>query len=253
MLAQQRHREILDRLGVAGGVRVTALAKALSVTEETTRRDLEKLGNERKLLRIHGGAVPVPDARRDLPFDVRKTENLEAKKAIATAALQHIDEGDVIALDASSTAFELARIIPDMPLTIVSSSVPVTVTLLPCSHVQVVSTGGILDRLSRSFTGSLAEQALRRLNINKLFLSSKGVDLERGLSEVTDDQARLKRRMIDAAERVYLLADHSKFGVRSVVFYAGTADADAVITDAGTDAKVIQALRETGLHPEIAA
>ena len=152
MLAQQRYREILSRLRKVGGVRVARLAETLRVTQETIRRDLDKLGNEGKLIRTHGGAVPAPDARHDLPFDVRKTANLEAKKAIARQALRHIAEDDILALDASSTAHELARVIPDIPVTVVTNSVPVTVALLACSRVRVVSTGGRLDRPSRSFT-----------------------------------------------------------------------------------------------------
>jgi len=252
MLAEQRHCEILSCLVGSGGARVTALAQALCVTHETIRRDLRKLEGEGKLIRIHGGAIPIREEQRDLPFEVRKTARLEAKRAIATRALREVAEGDVVALDASSTAHELARVLPDMPLTVVTNSVPVSVTLMACSHIRVVSTGGILEVGSRSYVGSLAEDALQRLNVNKLFLSSKGIDPRRGLSETTDEQARLKRRMMDVAEKVFLLADHSKFGVRSVVFFADTSEADVVITDAEANATAVAAVRETGPVVEMA-
>ncbi|HUU96140.1 MAG TPA: DeoR/GlpR family DNA-binding transcription regulator [Phycisphaerae bacterium] len=252
MLAQQRQREILSQLGRGGGVRVAPLAKAFAVAQETIRRDLDKLESEGRLVRTHGGAVPVQNNRRELPFDLRKVTNLEAKKAIAARALRHVSEGDVIAVDASSTVHELARIIPDMPLTVITNSLPVAAFLVDGVHIRVVATGGMLDAPSRSFTGTLAEHALERFNVNKLFLSAKGVDLARGLSEATDEQARVKRRMIDAAERTYLLADHGKFGVRSVVFYASPADVDLVITDAGTDAAVIEELTRMGVKTDIA-
>jgi len=253
MLAAQRQREILTRLGDLGGVRVRSLAQSLNVTEETIRRDLQKLGTAGKLLRIHGGAVPAHDDRRDLPFDLRKTAKLEEKRAIATAALRYVAEGDVIALDASSTAYELARILPDMPLTLVTNSLPIGVALLGCRHLRVVSTGGNLGASSRSFTGSLAEEALGRFNVNKLFFSSKGFDLTRGLSDVSDEQARVKRRMIDVAETKYLLADHSKFGVRSVVFFASLEDVDLVITDERAATAVIDEVIQRGLKVETAA
>jgi DeoR/GlpR family transcriptional regulator of sugar metabolism len=208
------------------------------------------LDGQGKVVRIHGGAVLAPDDRQDLPFEVRATTMLEEKKAIAARAVQHIAEGDVIGLDASSTAYELARIIPDVLLTVVTSSLPVTALLMPRTRIRVVSSGGILDRPSRSWTGWAAERTLERFNIKKLFLSAKGVDLVRGLSEVTDDQARLKRRMIDMADRTFLLADHSKFGVKSVVFYANLADADVFITDARIDSDVITAMAEIGVEVE---
>ncbi len=125
-------------------------------------------------------------------------------------------------------------------------------TLMACSYIRVISTGGILEAGSRSYVGSLAEDALQRLNVNKLFLSSKGIDPRRGLSETTDEQARVKRRMMDVAERVFLLADHSKFSVRSVVFFADTSEADVVITDVQADAAVVAAVRETGPVVEMA-
>ncbi len=239
MLAHQRHREILGRLRDAGGVRVADLAKTLHVTEETIRRDLEKLSLDGKLVRTHGGAAPVRDDRRDLPFDVRKTTHLSEKQTIAAHAVRYVAEGDVIALDPSSTAHELAKILPDCPLTVVTNSLPVAVTLLDRTHVRVVCTGGTLDMRSRSFTGLLAEQALERFNITKLFLSAKGVDLSRGLSEVTEEQARLKRRMMDVAGKTFLLVDHSKLGVKSVVFFASVTEADVLITDAGGNAEVL--------------
>jgi DeoR/GlpR family transcriptional regulator of sugar metabolism len=246
MLAGQRQSEILSRMEGSGGARVSALAQALCVTQETIRRDMQKLERQRKLIRIHGGAIPIREEQRDLPFDVRKTANLEAKRALAARALQEIGEGDVVALDASSTAYELARALPDMPLTVVTNSVSVSVTLMTCSHIRVVSTGGILEVGSRSYVGSLAEAALQRLNVNKLFLSSKGIDPRRGLSETTDEQARVKRRMMDVSEQVFLLADHSKFGVRSAVFFADTLEANVVITDGQADSAVVAAVRETG-------
>lgn len=252
MLAQQRHREILGRLRRQGGVRVADLAQTLRVTEETIRRDLEKLGLEGKLVRTHGGAMPIRDDRQDLPFDVRKTAHLAEKQAIAAHALRYVAEGDVIALDPSSTAHELARILPDRPLTVVTNSLPVAVTLLDRAHVRVVCTGGTLDVRARSFVGLLAEQALERFNITKLFLSSKGVDLARGLSEVTEEQARVKRRMMDVAGKTFLLADHSKLGVKSVVFFASPTEADVLITDAGASAELLSELGELGLETETA-
>lgn len=242
MLRAQRQHEILSRLGSTGGVRVAELAKALKVTEETIRRDLEKLDDEGKLRRTHGGAVPTLENGRNPSFDVRKVTNLEQKVAIARQAVRRITEGDVIGLDVSTTTYELAQIIPDIPLTVITNSVPVVLALMSRVHVRVVSTGGDFDSRARSFTGSLAERALARFNINKLFLSSKGVDLARGLSDATDAQARVKRAMIDIAEETCLLADHSKFGVRSVVFFAQLGDIDRVVTDAGAEEIVLREL-----------
>ncbi len=253
MLAEQRHSEIIRRLSDVGGVRVADLARDLSVTEETIRRDLERLGREGRLLRTHGGAVPVQPISRDLPFDVRRTAHHEEKVAIARHAVACIGEGDVIALDPSSTVHELTKVIPDIPLTVVTNSLIATVRLLNRKHVHVLSTGGILEQTTCAWVGSFAERTLERLNINKLFLSSKGVDLARGLSEVDDAQAAIKRRMLELADEAYLLVDHSKFHQRSAVLVAELREIDVVITDAAVDAGVVQALQSVGCRVEIAA
>jgi DeoR/GlpR family transcriptional regulator of sugar metabolism len=252
LLARQRHREILGRLRHAGGARVTELAANLRVTEETIRRDLEKLSGEGKLLRTHGGAVSLPGDRGDLPFDVRQAAYLHEKRAIAARAVRHVAEGDVLGLDASSTTHELARIIPDIPLTVVTNSLPVAMTLLGRARVRVVCTGGILDPRSRSLTGSLTEHSLGKLHITKFFFSAEGVDLLRGLSDPTDEQAHVKRHMLDVADRTCLLVDHTKFGVKSAVFFANIDEVDLLIADAGVGKAVLDEVAELGLEIEIA-
>jgi len=252
MLAKERHRVILSKVQDAGSVRVAALAKELSVTEETIRRDLERLDSEGKLQRIHGGAVTIEHDRRELPLGIRETVRIHEKRAIADACIRHIAEGDVIALDASSTAGELARAIPDIPLTVVTNSVSVATTLADRSRVRVVSTGGILDSPSLSYIGPIAEHILERFHIRKLFFSCKGIDLERGLSVTADEHAGIKRRMLDLCDAAYLLVDGSKFGVKAVEFFGSVQELDVVITDKTADPVQIEKLRAMGIIVEIA-
>ncbi|MEW6742389.1 MAG: DeoR/GlpR family DNA-binding transcription regulator [Planctomycetota bacterium] len=252
MLGPQRHRHILDRLSRSGSVRVTELAQELQVTEETVRRDLEKLDVDGKLIRIHGGALRIDDDRDELPFGVRETVNLEAKRSIARQAVKHVAEGDVIALDASSTATELARLIPDIPLTVVTNGLAVTSALLDRQRVRLVCTGGILDTPSLSYLGTLAESAFERFNVRKLFFSCKGVDLARGLSVTADGQARMKRRMLDLAEASYLLVDSSKLGTRAVEFFASLEEVDLLITNGPADAAILKEIAARGVAIETA-
>jgi DeoR family L-fucose operon activator len=253
MLARQRQAEILARVNAAGAVRVADLARDLRVAEETIRRDLDRLDREGKVVRTHGGALPARDVSHDLPFEARSSAHRDEKVSIARHALQHVSQQDVIALDASSTVHELARILPDMPITVVTNALPATAILLARPRIRVLSTGGFLDTRSRSWLGSFAEHALDRVNINKLFMSAKGVDLTRGLSEVDDAQARVKRRMMDLAEQVFLLVDHSKFGERAAVHQADLGEVDVLITDGAIDAAVAEDLRRLGLTVETAA
>ncbi len=246
MFAQERHSHILQLLERQGRVRVAALAKRLRVTEETVRRDLERLGNDGKLLRTHGGALNVEQQRREQPFDIRKTAQRDEKVAIALTAAAQVVEGEVIAIDGSSSAYELACSLPDIAVTVITTSVPVINALAERSRLRVVGAGGTLDATSMSFSGSITDQVLSQLNIDKLFMSCKGVDPERGLSETTEGLAAVKRRLIERAARTYLLADHTKFGVRSTVVFAAVADVDVVVTDHDADPEILARLASAG-------
>lgn len=252
MLAAERQRQILNRVLQGGSVRVVNLAKEFSVTEETIRRDLERLGAGGQLIRTHGGAVPVASDRSDLPFGIRENVHLEQKRAIARAAAKHVNEGDVIALDASSTAYELARALPEYSLTVVTNSLSVATVLADRTGVRVIGTGGVLDTPSLSFVGSLAEESLGRFHIRKLFFSCQGLDVENGLTVTEDDHARIKRRMLDLADSAYLLVDSSKFGVKALQFFARVTETDVLITDPGAPQEAIQKIREGGVRVETA-
>src|SRR5438045_5215952 len=119
MLAVERLREIEKRIKRDGSARVADLARELSVTEETIRRDLEKLEDDRKILRSHGGAVAP--ANGEIPHTERESQQAAEKSAIAREAVKRVSEGDTLFIDASSTALELARILPDMPLTVLTN------------------------------------------------------------------------------------------------------------------------------------
>ena len=254
MFAEQRHSHILELLalierngfGVFAHAHDATLAQKLRVTEETVRRDLERLGNDGKLHRTHGGALLVEPQRREQPFDIRKRTQQVDKSAIATAAAALIAEGEVIAIDGSSSAFALAQALPDIAVTVITTSVPVVTALSERSRIRVVCAGGTLDRTSMSLFGSLTDQLLANFNIHKLFISCKGVDAERGLSETTDHLATVKRRLIGLADQIYLLADHTKFGVRGAITFAAVSEIDVVITDRAADSTTLARIAEAG-------
>lgn len=239
MIALQRHRNIARQVMDAGSVRVADLARDLDVTEETIRRDLRVLDEQGVLSRTHGGAValePDPDAdRRDLPYDLRHEINPVQKDAIARAAAQSIRPGQVIALDPSSTACRVARLIPDEPLTVVTNSLVVCSILSGHRAVEVICTGGTLDPEAMAFFGLQTQAALEKLSVERLFFSCRGMDLQRGLSEANERHAAAKLAMIRSAQRCTLLADHSKIGIASTVFYGPVEAAHDIIVDRPDD------------------
>ncbi len=251
-MAPERQRAILDLLTRQGGVRVAVLAADFRVTPETVRRDLERLEQDGHLVRSYGGAIPRDLDRTELPLDVRETVHLEQKRAIAAHAAAGVREGHVIALDASSTARGAARLLPNVPLTVVTNSLAVAMALHDRSKIRVVATGGVLDGPSRSFVGEMAAEVLDRFHFTRAFISCQGIDLERGLSVTADEQAGIKRRMVALAEEAVLLADSSKFGVKAVEFFAKVTDVDTIITDPGVDSVMVGRLKKMGVRVEVA-
>lgn len=248
MLLAERLNYIVQVVNERGSIRVTELSELCNVTEETIRRDLDRLETEGKLMRSHGGAVSTKDPQTETPYFVRETTNAEQKRSIARQAIQYINERDTIILDASSTAWYMAQIMPDFPLTVLTNSIKVAMELSTKEKVQVISTGGLLTPRSLSYVGPLAERSLNMYHVDKAFISCKGVHNQRGISESNEQQALIKHKMISISDQVYILADYSKFGVQAFTHVAPISGIDCIITDDQTDRAAIAELRELNVE-----
>jgi DeoR/GlpR family transcriptional regulator of sugar metabolism len=246
MLVAERQKKIIELVNERGSVRVTELSRIFAVTEETIRRDLDALERQKKLRRSHGGAVKMKDT--EIPYFEREIINVEAKKEIAKLSLKWIKPGDVLILDASTTAWYMAKIMPNIPLTILTNSIKVALELSRKDQIEVISTGGKLSTQSLSYVGPLAEQSLHQYHVNKVFLSCKGIHLQRGISESNELQALVKRKMIEIADEVNLMVDFSKFGVQAFAHLGDLTQLDRVITDRKTRSHIIEPFRSTGLE-----
>lgn len=244
MLVAERHQKIVELVNERSSVRVSELSDIFSVTEETIRRDLEKLEKENKLQRSHGGAISVQEEEAEVHFSERVITNVQEKKAIAFEAAKRVEEGDRILLDASTTAWYMAKALPNMTLTVITNSMKVVMELSKKERINVISTGGILLPKSLSFVGPLAERSLDLYHVNKTFLSCKGVHLEAGLSDSSEQQALLKKKMIGQSDHVFLMADSSKFGTRAFSLIGPPDNIHEVITDSGIEASVKKGLDE---------
>ncbi|WP_248928037.1 DeoR/GlpR family DNA-binding transcription regulator [Paenibacillus hamazuiensis] len=248
MLAAERFDKIVSLVNERGSIRVSELSELFQVTEETIRRDLDRLEQAGRLRRSHGGAVSVKsDQQPEIPYFEREITHAEEKKRIAQAAIGRIRPKDRILLDASSTAWYMAAEVPDIPLTVLTNSIKVAMELSSKEKIEVISTGGILAQRSLSYVGPLAERSLNAYHVDKVFLSCKGVHLDRGISESNELQARIKERMIGTADEVVLLADSSKFGVQAFTQVADLSEVDVIITDNRIAPEIVERLQERGI------
>ncbi|MFC4778660.1 DeoR/GlpR family DNA-binding transcription regulator [Paenibacillus sp. GCM10023252] len=246
MLVAERYEKIVQLVMDRGSIRVSELSELCEVTEETIRRDLDRLEQAGRLRRSHGGAVSVKE-QQEIPYTEREVIRAEEKKRIARAAIKLIAPKERILLDASSTAWYMASSVPDIPLTVLTNSIKVSTELSHKEKIEVISTGGILAQRSLSFVGPLAERSLDAYHVDKVFLSCKGVHLERGISESNELQARVKSKMIGMADEVILLVDSSKFGMQAFTHVAELSQVHTVITDRRLPEAVASELRERSI------
>lgn len=252
VLAIDRHRRILEQLREAATIRTTETAIALSVTDETVRKDFEILEKRGELIRIHGGASRPQRLREELPFTERQAVRRDEKRAIARMAAARIQPNETIFLDASSTALTLTEFLPDVPLTILTNALNVFSALADRPNLDLICTGGHFDPKSRSFVGLAAETSLRKHNIHRMFFSGNGLHLERGASESNVHQAAFKERVVACAEDVVFLADHSKLGEKGAFFFADVSSINCLITDKAADPEFLHVLEAGGTEVIIA-
>lgn len=245
MLVAERHQEIIKLVNERNSIRVTELSQIFSITEETVRRDLEKLEKQKKLIRSHGGAVKMPDhSNSEISYVEREIINVNEKKQIAFEAVKQIIEGDRIILDASTTAWYMAKEVPNIKITVLTNSLKVATELSSKKEVTVILTGGILRSESLSTIGPLAESSIGSYHVDKAFISCKGLDLDYGMSEASEQQARMKELMVSSADVIYIMVDYSKFGVKAFTKFSDLKSIDYIVTDHKIDQLVIEQLAD---------
>jgi DeoR family transcriptional regulator, L-fucose operon activator len=248
MLAVNRHQLILDLIEKNGSVRTIDLAQQLNVTDETIRRDLEKLEKDNLVQRTHGGAIKTQYFVKDRSFEERNIQHINEKQRIATEALKLIEPKDRIFFDASSTVLQLVRQIPNMPLVVMTNSVLVASELEKHEDIEVIFSGGTLDRQSKSYVGPAAIATLRRFRIDKVFFSGNGIDGLRGISEINEAQAYIKEMVIPRSGSVIYLADPSKLGINSTYFFARCEELDTLVTCKEANHPLLNKLEEEGVE-----
>lgn len=229
-------------------VLVSDLSKRFHVTEETIRRDLEKLEREGLVKRTYGGAVLSESISIDLPFDVREITNIEEKKAIASKVSEFIEDGDTLMLDSSSTALQLTEHIKKKKnITVITNSVKMILELNGAENVRVICTGGDLRHSNLSFVGYLSERAIRSYHVDKAIISCKAVNMEKGILESNDSEAYVKRAMVERAQKTYLLLDNSKFDRMSFINITEFDSIHAIFTDKKLSENWEQFFQEKGI------
>jgi len=232
MLPRERLEIIKEMVLKEKKVYVSKLSEKFDVTEETIRRDLEKLESQGIVTRSYGGAIlNAEKTNEDIPFYKRSKTNIDSKKYIASKAIEFIKEGSTIVADCSSTALEALKMIKDRKdVTVITNSVEVLQELNQ-SELNIISTGGGLKQRSLSLQGPITQNTIGKYNVDIAFVSCKGLDLEKGILDSNEAEAEIKRAMIKQSNKVILLVDHTKYNKTSFVKLFEYDNIDYLITD----------------------
>ncbi|MGH9582944.1 MAG: DeoR/GlpR family DNA-binding transcription regulator [Bryobacteraceae bacterium] len=251
LLAEERRREILGVLGQNGRVTVGEVVKRFGISAVTARGDLDALSDSGALVRSHGGGIRPLAAAPEHPLRLRESMHRHEKMRIAQAARELIGPAQTVILCSGSTSAELAEQIkrngPEN-ISVIAYALNVAVKLAETPALTLVMLGGFLRQPSTAFVGPHAEQMMHSLHADHCFLSTVGLDAEIGLTTIDIMEAHLNRTMIQAAAEVTVLADSSKFGLRSLSLICDFRSIHRVITDTGAPASEVEKLRSGGVE-----
>lgn len=231
MYFSERYEDIIKILKKRNGASVHYLAEQLHVSEPTIRRDLAFLEKEKRIKRTFGGAVISDMATSEIPLSLRESENRLPKEIIAKKAIEHISDGKIIFIDASSTASKILKYLPNFSnLTIITNS-PKNSLKLAEMKVRSFSTGGLLLENSIAYVGRGAENFVRNFNADLFFFSSRGLSEDGVLSDASIEESELRRVMMEQSKKKIFLCTSDKIGKSYMYNLCKLSDVDEVISD----------------------
>lgn len=254
MNAFDRRSEIVRYLQQKERASTQLLSRLFDVSEVTIRHDLNELGKRGWIARVHGGAEAVQRLQYEQSFAERRTINLEAKIAIAMAAVSRVQAGSTIILDSSTTSFQLALLLKYFSdLRIVTNNLPAVSILSSNKDIEVIIVGGIVREETASIVGPPAEEMLGRWHADQGFFSAAGLTSERGLTDADIREAKVKQVMVAVVDKVNVLLDSSKLGKRAFSTYADLDDIDELITDKQISGEYSDLCHQFGIKHSIAS
>src|SRR4051812_28412580 len=242
-----REQVILSALRTTGRVAVSDLVERFGVSSVTVRKDLDALERRSLLRRVRGGAVSL-GASDEGSFEARFTDSRDRKQAIARAAATAVRDGDVIAIDSSTTAFYLAQeIVERRGLVVVTNGLRVATLLMEQSSARVLVLGGVLRRSAGSLVGPIGDVLTSRGRIAKGFFGLVALSTTHGLMDISAEEAQTKRFLADACDQAFGLFDSSKVNGFGLHAFVSSADVAGLYTDEDAPGEFVDEWRRMGV------
>lgn len=250
VFAEERRRLILDEVNRSGSITVTELVGQLGVSDMTIRRDLETLAAHKLLQKVHGGAVSAPKTAAEPHFTKKQRLNQEEKKAIARESLPLVEDGHTVAFSAGTTTWQIADALRAgaEELTFITNSTNIALTLQEKGWAQIVLSGGIFRTPSDALVGPFAERTLKTLNADILFLGVHGIHPTAGLTTPNVAEAETNRCLVEASQKIVVVADHTKLGVIALAKITPISGIDAFVTDDKANPELLREISLSGVQ-----
>jgi len=244
-----RRAKILEILEKQGHVRINELKDNFNVSEVTLRNDLEKLEEKKLLIRTRGGGIQTPKVMFDYQFNKELTISLKEKQAIGKEAAKLVNDNETIILDSGTTTLEVARnLIHLNNVTIITNGINIAYELLNYPNLKIIMIGGSIRQSTLSLIGPIAEDNLRNLYCDKVFLGVNGVDSKLGLFTSLIEDTALNRIMIKMSKEVIVVTDSTKFFKKSFSIVAPINSVDILVTDSNIPKDELQNLNNAGVR-----
>ncbi|MFQ3566160.1 MAG: DeoR/GlpR family DNA-binding transcription regulator [Aggregatilineales bacterium] len=253
-IGEQRRREIAQMVRQKGTISTVELVDYFKLSPMTIWRDLRVLEDMGVIQRVRGGAASLDDTTGEPIYTHKKSINSRQKETIAHyAAINFVRDGQIIILEAGTTVMAMVKYLDRRDLTVISNGLGVLNELSTMlTTLTVISCGGVMRDVSKTFIGPQAEQFFETVQAHLLFLSATGITIEGGISDPSPLEIQVKRAMISSAERVVLLIDSSKFGIRSLKQVLPIEQVHAIVTDKEPPSEYIDWLARANVELHIA-
>jgi DeoR/GlpR family transcriptional regulator of sugar metabolism len=251
MLVEERRKQVLNHVEERGFISLADLALEMQVSESTIRRDLLYWEMQGSIKRVHGGAMFTGNGSALPALDSRLNRQVVEKRRVAREAARRIHDGDSVLLDGGTTTLELARLLVGRPLQIITNSLPIANLFANSTETNLVFLGGYVFPKTGVVLGPFTTRILEEVHVHQTILSVGGIT-PKGLFNSNLLLVETERQMMRCADRVMVIADHSKVGRQNLAFLCELSAIDTLIVDPGLELEHRNWLAEAGVDVVIA-
>jgi DeoR/GlpR family transcriptional regulator of sugar metabolism len=242
----ERQQQILDLLDTNEHFSVLDIANRLGIAVSSARRQIRKMETAGLVIRTYRGIIKANNGYEEYLADKYRIRKAE-KRAIAAAARNYIEEGDVILISGGSTTYELSRLLRDAKnIHVITTSVPIAFDLYPNTNIRVEMVGGVVDRLNGVVISTQALNYLTSIHVKKAFLGADSISIEHGITTPSYFEAEIEKLVFKNSDCVYILADYSKFNKVTLTQVASLSQVHCIITDWSTNRDYLEQIETRG-------